>query len=207
MHLTVLLTEADALCSPEVRGCVPSFRFRHSTVLAKPAPGSLLHLRVAAALGGPIDREGHLLLMYAGYDTRSTEFGGAEIAVRAPWPAHSSCISTGAIEAMLSVTELQRAGMQPFNRPNNSGQALQVPALRLMCVCHEQGLWVHPDGRTITWMPLKSTGPAPCPRHHHTAELFDSAPLCPPFPCCLQCHRHHQSKGHCCPASTSLPVS
>ncbi|KAK9793761.1 hypothetical protein WJX73_004838 [Symbiochloris irregularis] len=113
-HVVIIAMDTLEIAIPEVHGSVPSFRFRHSTVVAKPAAGSLLQLRVAAVVGEALDPEGHLLLMYAGYDTRSTEFGGSDIA----------------------------------------------------------GLWVHGDGRTVTWVPLKSTGTAPCPRHHHTAELF-----------------------------------
>ena len=35
-----------------------------------------------------------------------------------------------------------------------------------------QALWLHNDGRTVTWIPLRTTGSPPCPRHHHSADLF-----------------------------------
>ena len=81
-------------CSPIVHGEVPSFRFRHVAALARPDPGSLLHQRVSAALaashaslasstGQPAaEVHGNLLLLYAGYDTRGSEYGGHDVEVR-----------------------------------------------------------------------------------------------------------------------------
>ena len=69
--------------SPKVFGEAPTSRFRHTTVFVSVDPDSALAERLGAALPPRFALEdGHVLVIFGGYNTTGKEFGGKDIEVR-----------------------------------------------------------------------------------------------------------------------------
>ena len=75
------------LCRPVVFGEVPMTRFRHTGVVVKPEPSSIIEQLVNQRLHpGQCDAsQGSVILLFGGYNTMGQEFGGDQFEVQPRW--------------------------------------------------------------------------------------------------------------------------